>query len=152
MRHVGHTIAVEVGNPFPAVVRLSELLADAPAARREHALPLFLGKGAAGRHLVADLAEMPHLLVAGASGSGKSTCLYSILASLCFTRSPEEVRFLLIDPKVIELAAFNGIPHLLAPPVTDAQRAVDALRWLVDEMNRRYERLAQAGVRGMRLR
>lgn len=143
------TIAVEVGNPFPAVVRLSELLADAPAARREHALPLFLGKGAAGRPLVADLAEMPHLLVAGASGSGKSTCLYSILASLCFTRSPEEVRFLLIDPKVIELAAFNGIPHLLAPPVTDAQRAVEALRWLVDEMNRRYERFAQAGVRGL---
>jgi S-DNA-T family DNA segregation ATPase FtsK/SpoIIIE len=143
------TVGVEVGNPFPAVVRLSELLADG-TARTEHALPLFLGKGAAGRPLVADLAEMPHLLVAGASGSGKSTCLYSILASLCYTRSPEEVRFLLIDPKVIELAAFNGIPHLLAPPVTDAQKAVDALRWLVDEMNRRYERFAQAGVRGLR--
>jgi S-DNA-T family DNA segregation ATPase FtsK/SpoIIIE len=144
------TIGIEVPNVYPATVRLSELLAAGDAARRKLQLPIFLGKDVAGRPLVEDLAEMPHLLVAGASGSGKSNCLQTLLASLCFTRSPEDVRFVLVDPKMVELAAYRDVPHLLAPPVTDPKKAAETLQWLCEHMDARYERFAEVGVRNLR--
>lgn len=144
------TIGIELPNVYPATVRLSELLAAGDVARRKLQLPIFLGKDVAGRPLVEDLAEMPHLLVAGASGSGKSNCLQTLLASLCFTRSPEDVRFVLVDPKMVELTAYRDIPHLLAPPVTDTKKAAETLQWLAAHMDWRYERFAQAGVRNLR--
>jgi S-DNA-T family DNA segregation ATPase FtsK/SpoIIIE len=112
-------------------------------------LAIALGKGAGGDPVAADLAKMPHLLIAGATGSGKTVCLDSIVACLLLHNSPEDVQFIMVDPKRVELVAFNGIPHLAAPVIVDVDRAINALRWLSREMDRRYRQFAEARVRNI---
>ena len=141
------TIGVEVPNADQEIVRLRELMEAAPPARTRLALPMYLGKEAGGEPIVTDLARMPHLLIAGTTGSGKSVCLNTILTGLLLTRSPAEVRFVLVDPKMVEMAAFDEIPHLLCPVVHDMRRAGGILAWAADEMDRRYALLRDAGVK-----
>ena len=140
-------IGIEVPNKEVAIVHFREVL-DAPEFQ-ESASPLTvaLGKDITGNPVVADLLKMPHLLIAGATGSGKSVCMNALIASVLFKARPNEVKFLMIDPKMVELTTFNGIPHLLAPVVTDAKKSATVLRWIVHEMENRYEMFAEAGVR-----
>lgn len=140
-------IGLEIPNAKRSVVSLSEIIASPVFQSTPCKLPLALGKSAAGQPTVADLAAMPHLLVAGATGSGKSVFINSVLLSLLFSRSPDDIRLLLIDPKMLELATYADIPHLLAPVVTDMELAPVALNWAVNEMERRYRMMADAGVR-----
>ncbi len=121
----------------------------APEADKRMALPLYLGKDAGGSSIVADLAGMPHLLIAGTTGSGKSVCINSIITSLLMTRTPEEARLILIDPKMVEMAAFENIPHLLCPIVNDMRKAEEILEWAVTRMDERYELLKEANVRNI---
>ena len=109
-----------------------------------------LGKDNSGRYIVADIAKMPHVLIAGQTGSGKSVCINSIIASILFRASPEEVRLILIDPKVVELSIYNDIPHLVCPVVTDPKKAASALAWAVAEMTKRYKLFAERGVRDIK--
>jgi hypothetical protein len=138
---------VEVGRPEPDLVTLRELLTSPYARAEKHSLMVALGKDNEGNHILVNLATLPHILIAGATGGGKSVCLHCILNSLLARATPKEVRLVLIDPKKVELSAYANIPHLLVPIVTDANKAVNALEWLVDEMGVRYDRLAAAGVR-----
>jgi S-DNA-T family DNA segregation ATPase FtsK/SpoIIIE len=141
------TVGLEVPNSVRQVVRLRELL-EAETGRRElSALPLFLGRDLGGKTLVEDLAQMPHLLIAGATGSGKSVCINSLILSLLMTRSPEECRLILIDPKMVELQAFRGIPHLLCSVVTNMRRAPGILDWACRKMDARYDLLSRSGVK-----
>ncbi|MCL6451537.1 MAG: DNA translocase FtsK [Acetobacteraceae bacterium] len=140
-------VGVEVPNREVAVVWLREVLESEDFGSHPSRLAVALGKDIAGRAVVGDLEQMVHLLIAGATGSGKSVCLNCIIASLLFKASPEQVRLLLIDPKVVELSNFNGIPHLLAPVVTEPRQAASCLKWLVHEMERRYELFAAAGAK-----
>jgi S-DNA-T family DNA segregation ATPase FtsK/SpoIIIE len=110
-------------------------------------LPLFLGKDVSGKPVVSDLAAMPHLLIAGSTGSGKSVCINSLIASILLKRTPDEVRLVLIDPKMVELSGFEDIPHLLSPVVTDMKKAPSVLEWAVKKMDQRYDLLASVGVR-----
>ncbi|OGO36363.1 MAG: hypothetical protein A2147_02590 [Chloroflexi bacterium RBG_16_57_8] len=112
-------------------------------------LALALGKGAGGEAVTGDLTRMPHLLIAGATGSGKTVCLNTIVCSLLLTNTPYDLRFVLIDPKRVELTSFNSIPHLAAPVIVEAEKAVESLRWLAQEMDRRYQRLQSAAVRSI---
>ena len=104
-----------------------------------------LGKDIAGNNIIADIAKMPHLLIAGATGSGKSVCINSLIVSILYKATPDEVRFIMIDPKVVELSTYNGIPHLLIPVVTDPRKAAGALNWAVQEMTSRYKMFAEKG-------
>jgi S-DNA-T family DNA segregation ATPase FtsK/SpoIIIE len=131
------------------MVRLSQVLSSKVYDDSSSALTLALGHDIAGSPVVADLARMPHLLVAGTTGSGKSVGLNAMLLSLLFKASPEEVRLIMVDPKMLELAVYEGIPHLLTPVVTDMKDAANALRWCVAEMERRYRLMAALGVRNM---
>ena len=142
------TIGVEVPNRRQQTVRVRELM-DAAGGQGEKApaLPVYLGRDAAGGPIVLDLASAPHVLIAGTTGSGKSVCLNSILVSLMMTRRPAEVRFVLVDPKRVEMALYEGAAHLLCPPVSDMQRAKDILAWAAERMDRRYAVLRDAGVR-----
>lgn len=140
-------VGIEVPNKEIAKVYLRELIESQEFTRSPSKLTLALGKDVAGKPVVADLAKMPHLLIAGATGSGKSVCLNTIIASVLFKAAPHEVKFLIIDPKMVELATYNGIGHLVSPVVTDAQKAATALRWAVKEMEHRYELFAEVGVR-----
>jgi len=140
-------IGIEIPNEHPAVVYLKDTLASDAFQQVQSEIPLALGKDTTGRVFCADLAKMPHLLVAGATGSGKSICLNALLSGIVFRSTPEEVRFLLIDPKRLELPRYSGIPHLMAPVVTDAKQAAMALQWLVGEMDRRYDILSALTVR-----
>jgi DNA segregation ATPase FtsK/SpoIIIE, S-DNA-T family len=143
-------VGLEVPNEEQEVVHLRELL-DHPAWRKkEPALPVFLGKDSSGRPLIADLAKMPHLLIAGATGSGKSVCINTIIVSLLMTRTTREVQLILVDPKQVELTQFKNVPHLLTPVVTDMRRAGAVLDWTVKKMEERYTWLAKAGVRHIR--
>jgi S-DNA-T family DNA segregation ATPase FtsK/SpoIIIE len=143
------TIGIEVPNLDKETVRLRELMQMAPEAMADYHLPLFLGKDAGGDAIVADLSRMPHMLIAGTTGSGKSVCINTIITSLLMTRRPETVRFVLADPKMVEMAAYENIPHLLCPIVTDMGKAEDILEWACTKMDERYALLREAGVRNI---
>jgi DNA segregation ATPase FtsK/SpoIIIE, S-DNA-T family len=144
-----NTVGIEVPNEHRAVVRLKELIAAANSKIVKSKLPLLLGKDSEGRPLVYDLADMPHLLIAGRTGTGKSVCLNSIILSLLLTRTPEECRLLMIDPKQVELAEYGKLPHLMHPVVTDNSKAEAILAWAVDKMEERYELMRKARVRNI---
>ena len=141
------TVGIEVPNKKRSAVGLRELLESSEMRDGEHKLPLALGRDIAGAAVIGDLGEMPHLLIAGSTGSGKSVAINSIIISLLMSRTPDEVKLILVDPKMVELAQFENIPHLLAPVVTDMKKAPAVLGWTVDKMEERYELLAAAGVR-----
>ncbi|MFH1502507.1 MAG: DNA translocase FtsK 4TM domain-containing protein [Candidatus Eisenbacteria bacterium] len=140
-------VGIEIPNEHPSIVYLKDTLASDAFQQLKSEIPLALGKDTTGRVACADLAKMPHLLVAGATGSGKSICLNALLTGMMFRSTPEEVRFLMIDPKRLELPRYSGIPHLIAPVVTEAKDAAMALQWLVSEMDRRYDILSTLTVR-----
>lgn len=132
------------------MVCLRELMQSVAFHESDARIPLLLGKDAAGDPIVEDLTRMPHLLIAGSTGSGKSVCINSIIASMLMTRSPEELKLILVDPKMVELSYFEDIPHLLTPVITDMKKAPAALEWLVRKMDQRYELLNKARVRQIR--
>lgn len=142
-------VGIEVPNPVRQKVYLKEILASETFQSASWKLPLALGKDIAGRPIVTDLSRMPHLLIAGATGTGKSVCLHSLILSLLFRFSPVEVRFLMIDPKMLELTSYRGIPHLLHPVITDPRKASDVLEWAVERMEQRYQLLSEKGVRNI---
>ncbi len=143
------TIGIEVPNLQKEIVRLRELMSAAPGAEKSMHLPLYLGKDASGSPIVADLASMPHMLIAGTTGSGKSVCINSIIMATLLTRTPEQVRLILIDPKMVEMAAFENVPHLLCPIVNDMRRAEDILDWAAVKMDERYELFKETGVKNV---
>lgn len=140
-------VGIEVPNKEIAMVHFREVLETAEYQGTASKLALCLGKDITGTPVIADLTKMPHLLIAGATGSGKSVCINTLIHSILFNARPDEVKFLLVDPKMVELANYNGIPHLIAPVVTDPRKAAGALKWIVTEMETRYELFAAAGVR-----
>ncbi len=141
------SVGIEVPNKKRATVYLKEILADEGVQKAASKLTMGLGKDIAGNPVAVDLAKMPHLLVAGATGAGKSVGLNTMICSILFNANPEEVRMIMIDPKMVELSIYEGIPHLLLPVVTDPKKANLALKWAVDEMERRYEMVAKTGLR-----
>jgi DNA segregation ATPase FtsK/SpoIIIE, S-DNA-T family len=140
-------VGIEVPNTSVAMVKLGDLITAPQFARAR--LPIGIGMDVSGKPVVADLTRMPHLLVAGATGSGKSVCINSLITSLLITRTPDEVQFILIDPKQVELSQYRGLPHLRLPVVTDMEKVVAALRWTVLEMERRYGLFADVGARNI---
>ncbi len=144
------TIGIEVPNSKRRTVRISELVSQKAYDKGFMALPLFLGMDAEGRAIIEDLARMPHLLIAGTTGSGKSVCINTIIASLMLTRSPHDVRLILIDPKMVELQLFQTLPHLELPVVSDMQQATNVLMWAVEKMEGRYELFRAAGVKNIK--
>lgn len=143
------TIGIEVPNTKSELVLLRDIVETVEYSEDESPLKFALGKDISGAPIVTDLAKMPHLLIAGATGSGKTVCLNSIISSLLFNSSPEELRFMMIDPKRVELMIFAGIPHLVSPIVTNSKKAAAALGWVIGEMERRYEIFAGKGVRNI---
>jgi len=142
-----HTIGIEVPNLHRRPVYISEIISSDAFIQKQSPLTVVLGLDISGNPIVTDLKSMPHGLIAGATGSGKSVCINSIIISLLYKASPDELKLLLIDPKMVELAPYNHIPHLVSPVITDAKAATASLKWAVDEMERRYELFARAGVR-----
>jgi S-DNA-T family DNA segregation ATPase FtsK/SpoIIIE len=142
-------VGIEVPNTEKTLVSLREVLDASSFKKGKGALQVALGKDVSGQPVSASLAEMPHLLIAGATGSGKSVSINALISTLLFTHAPEQLRFLLIDPKMVELINFNGIPHLLAPVVTDFEQVVGALAWVTREMERRYKLFAASGARSI---
>ncbi|MBN1993438.1 MAG: DNA translocase FtsK [Anaerolineae bacterium] len=142
-------VGIEVPNSEKTMVSLRGVLEDDSFKQGKGALRVALGKGVSGQAVSAPLAEMPHLLIAGATGSGKSVCINAMICTLLMTHPPEQLRFLLVDPKMVELTSYNGIPHLLAPVVTDFEHVVGALAWVTREMERRYKLFAANGARGI---
>ena len=129
---------------------MKELMQLAPEAMSKMAIPLFLGKDASGEPLIADLASMPHCLIAGTTGSGKSVCINTIIMSIMYLQRPDMVKLILVDPKVVEMAPFKDIPHLMCPVINDSGRATSVLEWACTKMDERYEFLAEAGVRNLK--
>ena len=144
-----HTIGIEVPNSQREIVRIRDLIQRAGDKPGKMYIPIFLGKSSSGEVLSPDLAIMPHLLIAGTTGSGKSVCINSIIASILLTRRPDEVKMVLIDPKMVEMAIFESIPHLMCPIVTDTKRAEQILSWATTKMDERYELLSEAKVRNI---
>lgn len=140
-------IGIEVPNEESQIVGLREVLESDEFKNFESPLAMALGKDIGGKPIIADIGKMPHLLIAGSTGSGKSVCVNTLINSILYKSNPDEVKFLLIDPKVVELASYNGIPHLLIPVVTDPKKAANALNWAVTEMNRRYKLFAENQVK-----
>ena len=143
-------VGVEIPNEKVEMVRLRDVLESSDARKHPSKIAVGLGKDNSGRYIVADIAKMPHVLIAGQTGSGKSVCINAIIASILFRASPEEVRLILIDPKVVELSIYNDIPHLVCPVVTDPKKAASALDWAVAEMTKRYKLFAERGVRDIK--
>ena len=143
-------IGIEVPNKEAGSVGLRELLEDDAFTGNSSKIAFAAGKDIAGKPIVADIAKMPHLLIAGATGSGKSVCINTIIMSILYKARPDEVKLIMVDPKVVELSVYNGIPHLLAPVVTDPKKASGALNWAVAEMTDRYKKFAQMGVRNLK--
>ena len=143
-------VGIEVPNDIKAVVALRDLLCSKEFINTKANLPLILGKDIAGRALISDLTSAPHLLIAGATGSGKSVCINAIIMSLLYSCSPNVLKFLMVDPKKVELAQYNDIPHMLAPVITDPKKVSMGLNWVVREMENRYQILADAGVRNIK--
>jgi S-DNA-T family DNA segregation ATPase FtsK/SpoIIIE len=141
------TVGIEIANSKKVAVPLHELLYSKDFNSSKKKIPLALGKDVYGNTVIADLAAMPHCLVAGATGSGKSVCINSIIASMLFKFSPDELRFIMVDPKVVEMQMYNKLPHLVVPVVTDPKKTVAALKWVVNEMEKRYKIFAKVGVR-----
>ncbi len=141
------TVGIEIANSKKVAVPLHELLYSTDFNSSKKKIPLALGKDVYGNTVIADLAAMPHCLVAGATGSGKSVCINSIIASMLFKFSPDELRFIMVDPKVVEMQMYNRLPHLVVPVVTDPKKTVAALKWVVNEMEKRYKIFAKVGVR-----
>ncbi len=144
-----NTVGVEVPNVEKEKVRLRELMLLSGEKSHKMGLPLFIGKDASGAALVTDLTKAPHMLIAGTTGSGKSVCMNSIIVSLLMTKPPDEVKLILVDPKMVEMSQFKEVPHLMCPIVTDMERAEKILEWAVTKMDERYEFLAEAGVRNI---
>ena len=144
-----NTIGIELPNPYREDVYLKEILSNPNFLRNEYKLPIALGKSISGVPIVGDLSSMPHLLIAGTTGSGKSVCINTIILSLLYKHSPEKCKFILIDPKMLELSTYEGIPHLLCPVITEAKRATSVLGWVVKEMENRYKLMTREGVRNI---
>ena len=145
-----NTVGIEVPNPEKEKVRIKELMQlTSQEMQAKTLIPLFLGKDANGEPLVADLASMPHCLIAGTTGSGKSVCINSILMSIMYTQRPDHVKLVLFDPKVVEMAPFKDIPHLMCPVITEVGKAASVLEWACEKMDERYDLLAEAGVRNL---
>ena len=141
------TVGVEVPNSVREIVRVKELIASREYKEGRFTIPVLLGRDTSGRPMISDLTRMPHLLIAGATGSGKSVCINSIMLSILMTKRPEDLQLLLIDPKMVELSTYEGIPHLLCPVVTDMKRAPWILEWATKQMDERYDVLSSVGVR-----
>jgi len=142
-----NTVGIEVPNEQRQIVRLREVIEEANGKVKKMRIPLFLGKDVSGNALTVDLSTLPHLLIAGRTGTGKSVCLNAIISSILMTRRPDEVRMLMIDPKMVELSGYGRLPHLMHPVVTDMRKAEAILAWAVEKMEERYALLARAGVR-----
>ena len=142
-------VGVEVPNQHPTAVGMREILESEDWVQAKADLPIALGKDVSGKPLISDLTKMPHLLIAGATGSGKSVCINSIVSSILFSKSPNEVRLLMVDPKVVELKVFNTLPHMLIPVVTEPKKVPGALKWLLSEMEQRYQMFAKTNVRNI---
>jgi DNA segregation ATPase FtsK/SpoIIIE, S-DNA-T family len=143
------SVGVEVPNPVKTMVIIRDLLESDTWRNTKARIPLALGKDVYGNPIISDLSEMPHLLIAGSTGSGKSVCINSIITSLLFRFSPDQLRFVMIDPKVVELQQYNILPHLVVPVVTDPKKVILALRWVINEMEKRYQIFARVGVRNI---
>jgi len=144
-----NTVGIELPNNSRENVYLSEILNNADFKRKETKLPIALGKNISGKPIVGDLSSMPHLLIAGTTGSGKSVCINTIILSLLYRHTPERCKFILIDPKMLELSTYEGIPHLLCPVITEAKKAASVLGWVVKEMESRYRLMTKEGVRNI---
>jgi S-DNA-T family DNA segregation ATPase FtsK/SpoIIIE len=142
-----NTVGIEVPNEHRQLVRIREVIEETNGKSKKMKIPVFLGKDVAGNPMVVDLTSLPHLLIAGRTGTGKSVCLNSIIVSMLMTRGPDEVRMLMIDPKMVELSGYRKLPHLMHPVVTDMRKAEAILAWAVDKMEERYQLLSRAGVR-----
>jgi S-DNA-T family DNA segregation ATPase FtsK/SpoIIIE len=142
-------VGIEVPNKTKAIVGLREILEDNVFKNRKHNLMIALGKDVSGTSWIYDITKMPHLLVAGATNSGKSVCLNTIIISLLYQNNPEDLRFIMVDPKRVELPAYNGIPHLLVPVITDVSKTINALKWCLNEMNNRYDILNKSGKKNI---
>jgi DNA segregation ATPase FtsK/SpoIIIE and related proteins len=142
-------VGVEIPNRHPTPVGMREILESEDWASAKAEIPIALGKDVSGKPLISDLAKMPHLLIAGATGSGKSVCINSIIASIVYRKSPKDLRLLMVDPKVVELKIFNTLPHMLIPVVTEPKKVPSALKWLLGEMEQRYQIFAKVGVRNI---
>jgi S-DNA-T family DNA segregation ATPase FtsK/SpoIIIE len=144
-----NTVGIEIPNESRESVYLKEIVGNEKFQRKEINLPIAIGKSISGMPIIGDLTSMPHLLIAGTTGSGKSVCINTIIVSLLYRLSPDLCKFILIDPKMLELSAYEGIPHLLSPVITDSKKAASALGWTVREMNSRYKLMSKDGVRNI---
>ena len=142
-------VGIEVPNRHAKPVRIREIIESEDWANSRAEIPIALGKDVSGKPLIADLTKMPHLLIAGATGAGKTVCINSIITSLLYHSSPEDLRFLMVDPKIVEMKVCNDLPHMLIPVVTEPKKVPGALKWLINEMDRRYQIFAKVGVRNI---
>ena len=142
-------VGIEIPNKFPLPVCLKEILESKAWAQSNAEIPIVLGKEVTGKPIVTDLTKMPHLLIAGSTGSGKTVCINAIIASLLFHSSPRDLRFIMVDPKIVEMKLYNDLPHMLIPVVTEPKRVPAALKWLIGEMERRYQLFADHGARNI---
>ena len=142
-------VGIEVPNQFPTPVGIREILESEDWANSKAEIPIALGKDVSGKPIISDLTKMPHLLIAGTTGAGKTVCINAIITSLLFHSSPDVLRFIMVDPKIVEMKIFNSLPHMLIPVVTDPKRVPGALKWLLNEMEHRYQIFADVGVRNI---